>query len=198
MIVAKKIIEQCKQNISEAQKYIFETFSPIMLGLCMRYVRERDVAEDVMQEGFITIFSKIEQYRGSGSFEGWMKRIMINSALLYIRNKNREPSKFSFDTFYDIASETDEESNREEISENDEINSETEFSQEEIFEAIAKLPTGFRTIFNLYALDGFKHREIAEILKINIGTSKSQLVRARKKIQKNLTEIAINKMKNLK
>jgi RNA polymerase sigma-70 factor (ECF subfamily) len=158
-----------------------------MLSICLRYVKNRDIAEDVMQDGFVTVFTKLSQYRGTGSFEGWVKRIMINMSLSYLRQSSKIPIQNNVETLFGLSSDEDSETNQSNAS--DENFSETEmhnFSQQEIFDAISSLPEGFRTVFNLYALDGFKHREIANILGISVGTSKSQFLRARIKLQKAL------------
>ncbi len=193
-IINKKIISLCGKNNQEAQRTVYNAFAPTMLGVCLRYLKEKQIAEDVMQDAFIVVFTKIKQFSGKGSFEGWVRRIMVNSALVYLR-KNKQ-----YDCCFDDIGETSIEFETEKIPDVDYKNSESviktaDFSQAEMMEAVWKLPKGFREVFNLYAVEGYKHKEIAEILDISIGTSKSQLMRARKKIQEILYREAIKKHK---
>jgi len=186
-------IRQCKHKKPEAQKEIYNALAPSMLGVCMRYLKDRAAAEDIMQDAFVTVFTKIDQYTGVGAFEGWVRKIMVNSALIYLRkNKN-------FDIDFEKVNET-EFLDDNEVSEIDykdpkSLIENAEFSKSEIMEAVAKLPRGFGEIFNLYAVEGFKHHEIAQMLNISEGTSKSQLMRARVKLQNILYKSAIEKHK---
>ncbi len=144
-----------------------------MLGLCRRYVRGLPEAEDVMINGFMKVFSKIDLFEGKGSFEGWMKRIMINEALGYIR-KNRA---MYLETDIEAA---DKEPDFDKLS--------TELEARDLLNMINELPGGYRTIFNLYAIEGYSHKEIGELMNISENTSKSQLSRARMHLQKKLME----------
>lgn len=139
------------------------------MGICLRYCKSRDEAEDVLLEGFMTIFSEAHTFRKDGAFEQWMKRIMINTAI----NNYRKNLKHYFHA--DIA----------EIDEHTLIKSETleNYSARELMKLLDELPEGYRMIFNLYAVEGYKHREIAKMLDISVGTSKSQLSKARKMLQ---------------
>ncbi len=195
----KKLINRCKNGDYDAQKILFEKYSRVMMGICMRYVKDKYAAEDIMQDGFIVIYTKIGQYKGLGSFEGWMKRIMINLSLKYLKNKSKN-------YFYEIG-EIEQTSNllNSKREEEQNVNIDfgniksvilnTEISQHEIFDAVAELPDGFRTVFNLYSIEGYKHKEIAKELGISINTSKTQLLRARKQLQKKLYKVAIEKHK---
>ena len=136
-------------------------------------------ADDAMQDAFVTIFTKIKQYKGSGSFEGWIKRITVNTALMQLRKNKKE---FASEFIENIKQDKNEEkefdiSNPKMVIEN------ANFSSTDIFETLSELPEGYRTVFNLYVVDELKHKEIAKKLKISVGTSKSQLMRARKKIE---------------
>ncbi len=199
MPINKLLVEQCKKNDRDAQRLIYKKYSPIILGICIRYVRNKSIAEDVMQDSFITIFSKILQFRGTGSFEGWMKRIAVNTSLMYLRNKKK---KIQFDNFEFLIKSAEEQNigNEKEIYVKNakSVIENADFSHSEILHYVTKLPVGFRTVFNLYAIEGYKHKEIAKKLNINIGTSKSQLLRARKKLQKILYKAGLQKIKNSK
>ena len=197
MAVPKKIIRQCKQHNKKAQAYIFEKYAYDLLGICIRYIRDRVRAEDVMQDAFVTIFSKIDQYKGTGSFEGWMKRITLNTALIQLRKDKKE---IIYENFEYSEAEND---NHEEIrdlnpSDIHSVIEHAKFKQCEIIEIMNELPDGFRTVFNLYVIEGFMHKEIAEELGISIGTSKSQLLRARAKLKELLYKKALKKLKGPK
>ena len=169
----KELIKGCQKGEGKAQRAVYEKYSPIMLGLCCRYIKDEMEAEDVMIFGFTKVFQKIDQFENKGSFEGWIRRIMVNEALTYIRrNKN-----MYLET--DIE-EADHEPDYNEI--------ESSLEAEELMKMINDLPAGYRTVFNLYAIEGYSHKEIAEILEINQNTSKSQLSRARNILQKKLLE----------
>jgi len=173
----KKIIEGCINKSRKAQKILYDRYSQILLGICCRYARDRSEAEDILQEGFIKIFSNIEQYSGLGSFEGWMKRIIVNTSITYY---HKNVKHIHNEDINEIRETKIEENNYEE----------SDFTREELFNVISELPMGYKTIFNLYAIEGYKHKEIAEKLGIDINTSKSQFSRARKLIQKKLIELS--------
>lgn len=145
-----------------------------MLGVVCRYINDRNEAEEVMIGGFIKVFDKIEQFKDEGSFEGWIRRIMVNEALGYIR-KNK----------YMYAEVDIEKADREP----DYQQLESHLEMEDMLRMVNELPVGYRTVFNLYAIDGYSHAEIADQLGININTSKSQLSRARALLQKQLQTI---------
>ena len=166
-----KIIEECIKGKRHAQSKLYKKYAKTLLGICLRYSRNKSEAEDVLQEGFIKIFMHIKNFRQEGSFEGWMKRIMINTALLNSRDNLKHyfhadidslEDNFSTDTLF----ETDE-----------------KYSAKELMNLIQNLPDGYRIVFNLYVFDNYTHKEIAQMLGISEGTSKSQLARARKFLQ---------------
>ncbi|MFO7790730.1 MAG: RNA polymerase sigma factor [Bacteroidota bacterium] len=157
------------------QKALYDMYSPILYGMALRYASHASEAEDMLQEAFISIFQNIRQYKGTGSFEGWMKRILINAAIGYIRKYKKQ----QFDDFDDV---------QETKMKNFDF-SEADFTREELLYVINTLPEGFRLIFNLYAIEGYKHKEIAEMLGIHIGTSKSQYSRARKMLKDKLEQL---------
>ena len=174
MISEEKLIEKCRNNDRAAQKRLYNSYAPIMLGICMRYVYERSEAEDILQEGFLKIFTKIGEFEGRGSFEGWMKRIFVNTAITHY-HKNSKHNKYHYD-IDDVQIPKNEKP----------AYGESEFTKEELFKIIHSLPEGYKVVFNLYALEGYKHKEIAEMLKIDINTSKSQYSRAKKLIRRKL------------
>ncbi|MDX2302684.1 MAG: sigma-70 family RNA polymerase sigma factor [Microscillaceae bacterium] len=165
----QELIEGCLNNQRLAQKLLYEKYSSRMLGLCMRYIRDDFEAEEAMIGGFMKVFSKISQFKNEGSFEGWIKRIMVNECLNFLRKKRWLYAEV------DIAN----------VSDNmDYSRYESEFDTEELLNLIDRLPIGYRTVFNLYAIEGYSHKEIADMLGISENTSKSQLSRARGLLQK--------------
>ncbi|MDB4414945.1 sigma-70 family RNA polymerase sigma factor [Saprospiraceae bacterium] len=164
----QQIIQGCRKQDRHAQQALYQRYSPKMFGVCKRYLKNHEDAEDVLVEGLFKAISKIEMYKGDGSFEGWIRRIIVNEALMHLRkNKNFkmtvEISNIEIQSFITI---------------------QDELEAQDIYNLLDKLPTGYRTIFNLYVVEGFKHREIAEQLNISINTSKSQLILAKKRLQK--------------
>lgn len=163
----KTLIKDCLSFNRDAQKKLYDLYSAKMLGVCRRYTRTYEDAEDVMITGFFKVFSKMHQYSHNGSFEGWIRRIMVNESLMFLRKKVH------------FAEEVD--LNNLPISEK--ITVEDELSAKEILKLLEQLPLGYRTIFNLFVVEGFKHKEIAEQLGISINTSKSQLIQAKKRLK---------------
>ncbi len=168
----KELLEGCRKGDPIAQRTLYETYSPKMLTVCMRYVGERERARDILHDGFITVFEKIDTYNASGSFEGWMRRVFVNTALMYLRKG--DVLKFSGEL---------DAVEREYSVENTVMGN---ISSSELMRLIASMPIGFRTVFNLYAIEGYSHQEIAKELKINEVSSRSQLSRARKWLQERL------------
>lgn len=154
------------------QKILYERFAPKMLGVCLRYARDKEEAEDMLQEGFIKVFFKLGEFRGEGSFEGWIRRIMVNTAINYYLRLRKH--------FY-----------QHDIKEIEEIveDQHVAFDQlhvKDLLALVQALPTGYRTVFNLYEVEGYQHKEIAEMMKISVSTSKTQLLHARRLLQKRL------------
>ncbi len=158
----KRLILKCKRRDIKAQSEIYHLFEGKMFGLCLKYSRNKQEAEDNLQDAFITIFDKIDQFKFKGSFEGWMKRIVINTALQTYRQKNVLNLVEN-----DLPDEVDVEVDEEEI------------SLDYLLKIIQELPERYRMVFNLYVLDGYSHKEISDLLGIAEGTSKSNLSRAR-------------------
>ena len=177
-----------------AQKELYQRYAPIMRAICMRYTHDFSEAEDLVQEGFIKIFTKIDQYSGTGNFEGWMKRVFINTTINHL--KRNKSILFHYD-INEVQSREDIELYADEDYFSTKTNiSDVDFSEEEILKVINLLPDGYRLVFNLYAIEEMTHKEIAAMLNISVSTSKSQLFRARKTIQKNLIELAEMKVEH--
>jgi len=166
----EEIISRCLNNDPKAQQLLYEHFAPGLLGMCVRFTGNRTEAEDVLQEAFVKIFLNLHHYRGTSSLAAWMRRIVINTAItLYHRNKKHK-QHFDVD---DLREKSPGECNITDL----------EFTREEMLKVISGLPPGYRMVFNLYALEGYKHKEIAKEMGIDINTSKSQYSRAKKIIQ---------------
>jgi len=157
-----KLIKQCANNDRKAQKEIYQLFAGKLFSICLKYSKNKQEAQDNFQDGFIVIFDKIGQFNFKGSFEGWLKRVMINTVLLKYRKKN-------------VLNIVTEEIPDEVIVDVDD----DEISLDFLLNLINKLPDRYRMVFNLYALDGYSHKEISEMMQIAEGTSKSNLARAR-------------------
>jgi len=178
-----ELLTACRKGQSKAQKELYSLFAPKMLGVCFRYIHDRTEAEHVMIGGMVKVFEKIDQYSGEGIFEGWVRRIMVNESLMYLR-KHKSMS---------LEVEVDE---AQTLPDFDALGSMLE--AEDLLNMIAKLPIGYRTVFNLYAIEGYNHKEIAATLGINENTSKSQLSRARKLLQTQLSETQERELKKKK
>jgi len=173
----KELVKGCARNDKSCQRILYDRFAPLLFAVCLRYTGNRHDAEDILQDGLIKIFGSIRKFRGEGSLEGWMKRIVINTALLHFRSRKR--------------------SVLEHHAEYDDDRSEAGFDAEileritagEITRVIAGLPEGYRTVFNLNVVDGYTHVEIAGMLNITESTSRSQLTKARAMIKARLQSI---------
>ncbi len=163
-----QIIQGCIQRDLKAQKMLYDLHARKMMGVCLRYCKNQDEAKDLLQDGFIKVFEKISSYRGEGSLEAWIKKIVITTALEEIRRK-----KIDFMRLPD-----------ENVEEDEPIATDSKLQTQDFIRIIQQLPEGFRVVFNLYAIEGFSHNEIAEKLNITEGTSKSQYARARAYIQR--------------
>ncbi len=166
------LIAACKKEDRRAQKALYERFAPLAFAICKRYLRNREDAEDVLVEALFKVLTNIHQYKGEGSFEGWVRRIVVNEALMFLRKTHN----------FNLTVELKDIDVPETTTVVDEL------AAQDILDLLDRLPTGYRTVFNLYALEGYKHREIAEILGISINTSKSQLILARKRLQELLEQ----------
>jgi RNA polymerase sigma factor (sigma-70 family) len=169
-----ELIEGCRRNDRTAQKALYEHMAGKMFAICCRYVKDRMEAEDVLVTSFTKVFDRIEQFKAEGSFEGWVRRIVVNEALTYLR-KNKS-----------MYLETDLEAADREP---DLGTLDHQLEAEDLLKLVAELPAGYKIVFNLYALDGYSHKEIAGQLGISENTSKSQLSRARTYLQNRLLEM---------
>lgn len=192
MWTEKKLIKGCKRYNKNAQKELYEKYAPVFKGICMRYASNLQEAEDILHECFIKIYCKISQYAGKGSFEGWMKRLVVNTAISWVKQSKGSKESVVYEDYKEaddsIANEFDPKD-----SDAKTLISNAEFSEEEILQTINSLPKGFKMVFNLYVFENYKHKEIAEMLQIDENTSKSQLSRARKLIQKKLHDLCKEK-----
>jgi len=171
------LIEGCLQNSPSAQKAVYERYSPKMYAICIRYVGDSESAKDILIQGFLKVLNKIAQFKREGSFEGWIRRIIVNESLTYLRK-----NKF-------MHLEVDLETAEREPDYNFVQNT---FEADELIALVNLLPPGYKTVFNLFAIEGYSHKEIAEMMGINENTSKSQLSRARKHLQELLLKREIN------
>ena len=169
-----QLLKACIRGERKAQNAFYERYKIKMFGLCMRYASNREEAEDMLLEGFFKVFKDLHQFRNQSPLEGWIRRVMVNTCLMYLRKKHQKwlPTN-DLDELPELASEDD-----------------FGFQQDAdaIIEAIQQLPMGFKTIFNLYAIEGFSHKEIAKKLDISESTSRSQYSRAKQALQKLLVE----------
>jgi len=164
------LIAGCKRKDTWAQKKLYELYAPAMLGVCVRYIDEKEAARDILHEGFIKIFTKIESYSGAGSFDGWMRKIFVMSALEYLRSSKALGSIISLESCDEVADDNN-------------TSAVQQLSAEEIVRCINELPSGCRTVFNLYAVEEYSHAEIAQMLNIQEASSRSQFARARQILQ---------------
>ena len=162
------LIKKAIDSNREAQKQLFDQYSPKMLGVCRQYVKDLHHAEDLLLQGFLKVFTNLATYKNKGSFEGWIRRIMVNTCISYLRKKNLIDLSDDDFIFNNAAA--------------DNLESTT---LEDIQKLIDALPDGYRMVFNLFAIEGFKHSEIAKKLGVSESTSKSQLFKARKLLQQN-------------
>jgi len=180
----QELIEACIKGDGIAQRFLFDKYSGKMLGVCYRYCGEMEDARDAMQQGFIKIFNILNKFKFNSKLETWMTRIMINTSIDHFKKSNKYVLYEDPQKVVDLSEQSG--------SEYLEIDKdEDKVSTKALLEVIEELPDGYRIIFNMYAIDGTPHKEIADSLGISIGTSKSQLARARKLLQKMLKEKGI-------
>ncbi|RAU83225.1 RNA polymerase sigma factor [Pontibacter arcticus] len=167
-----ELIAGCQRAESKAQKLLYERFASQMYGVCLRYLKAEMDAEEALLNGFMKIYQNIGKFENKGSFEGWVRRIMVNEALAFLRKK--EPLHLAIEDggTMQVASQT---------------GADHDLAEGELMQLLYTLPAGYRTVFNLYAIEGYSHKEIAEMLSITEGTSKSQLSKARVMLQRRLS-----------
>lgn len=169
-----ELIEGAKRGDRRSQKAIYDSLAGKMFAVCLRYMGDRDSAEDILQDGFVTLFSKLDSYSGAGSFEGWARRVFVNTALMSLRKKDALKNSDDVDAARSLSS--------------DEPTAIEKIGHKDLLKMIEALPPGFRTVFNMYVIEGFSHKEIAEALGISETTSRSQLQRARVLLQSKIKE----------
>ena len=177
----QKLVKDCLKGRLQAQRELYELFAKEMLGVCYRYTRSIKDAEDVLQEGFVKVFHNLGQYRSEGELGAWVRRIMVNTALNYLK-RNRKYQQEMFFTEEYLHPVTDE-------------NPVVKIQAKEIADLIRQLPQGYQVIFNLHAIEGYSHVEIGEILGISDGTSRSQYARARNLLITWIENFSSNKKK---
>jgi RNA polymerase sigma factor (sigma-70 family) len=179
-----EIIHGCLKQDRSCQKQLYEGFYGKMMGVCLRYAKNRDEAKDILNEGFMKVFTGLRSYNHTGSFEGWIRRIIVNTAIDHLR-KNRQ-EYLIVNTVYanQVGTTKVEEVDEEDLFRN--------IRQEDIIQAIQELSPAYRTVFNLYVMEEFTHKEIAEKLDISEGTSKSNLSKAKFNLKKNLSHFISN------
>ncbi|MCQ2160203.1 MAG: RNA polymerase sigma factor [Bacteroidales bacterium] len=165
----EELLALCKKGDRRAQKKLYDSLAPKMFALCIRYMGDRESAADVLQDGFVTLFSKLDTFSGEGSFEGWVRRIFVNTALMSLRKNDILRNTKELEDAAPVVSEAS--------SALDDI------GYKELMAMVASLPTGFRTVFNMYVIEGFSHKDIADALGISEATSRSQLLRGRTMLQ---------------
>lgn len=171
----EQLIKGCRRGQRQAQKELYDKYSRKMMGVCLRYLGDRETAQDVLQEGYVRVFSAISSYSGVGSFEGWMRKIFVNSALEHLRRNDVLKESVDLDDTYELPQK--------------EHSVLSALSAEEIMKVIDELPLGFRTVFNLFAIEGYSHKEIGDMLNITESTSRSQLTRAKQILQRRIKEM---------
>ena len=170
----QQLIDLCIKGDRIAQRAIYDRLASRMFPVCIRYVSDRAVAEDILQDGFITLFSKIDSYKGDGSFEGWARKIFVNTALMYLRKKDALKMSEELENARNLSSDLSTQMQN--------------IGYKELMKLITSLPAGFRTVFNMYVIEGYSHKEIADMMNITETTSRTQLSRARLWLQSKIKE----------
>jgi RNA polymerase sigma factor (sigma-70 family) len=176
MMSDQKIIELCAKHDRKAQQVLYDTYSRLLLGVCLRYARDKAEAEDILQDSFLKIFFNIQEFKGSGSFIGWLRKVTVNTAITHYHKNLKFRYHMEIEEFESVETGV--------------ISFEEDFyTSDELFKVLNELPAGYRMIFNLYAVEGYKHKEIAEMLGIDTNTSKSQYSRAKAVIRDKLEKL---------
>jgi RNA polymerase sigma-70 factor (ECF subfamily) len=176
MLSDQEIIEGCVKHSRKAQQLLYDKYSRFLLGICMRYATDRAEAEDILQDVFVRVFFNINEYSGSGSFPGWLSRVAVNTAITNYHRTMKHRYHVDIDEYK--STETGSVGFEEDF-----------FSADELYRVLNELPPGYKVVFNLYAIEGYKHREIAGMLNIDVNTSKSQYSRARAMLREKLCSL---------
>ncbi len=177
--VYDRLIKLCIEGDRSAQKKLYDLLAARMFSVCIRYMGDRDSAEDILQDGFVTLFSKLDTYRGTGSFEGWARRIFVNTALMQLRKKDALSMSQDISEIRNLQAPVTTQIQN--------------LAYKNLMDAMVDMPAGFRTVFNMYIVEGYSHREIGEILNISETTSRTQLSRARVWLQKKLQSLGYDR-----
>lgn len=171
----EEIIADCVKGKERAQKALFDLYSRKLMGICLRYASDHDEAQDMLQDGFIKIFQKLGSFNSDGSFEGWLRRTMVNTCLDHLRRTKNLRLNVNIDSvgYLEPVRET----------------ATSKLATEELLKLVQALPTGYKTVFNMFAIEGYSHREIGEALGISENTSKSQFRKAKLHLQQALEEL---------
>lgn len=179
-----QLIDGCKSGKRQFQNLLYQRYFRKMFAVCLRYSSNQAEAEDILQEAFVKVFKNISSYTGNGSFEGWMKRIMINTSLTQYQKNKRMGINVDLEVVEPYLTDVDEKAEQSGVA--------VSLNAAQLIGLIQKLPVGYKHVFSMYALDGFTHQEIADSLGININTSKSQLSKARRYLQKEIEKLTEN------
>lgn len=171
-----ELLKGCLRNDRKYQELLYKKYARTMYGICLSYAKDRSSAQDILQDGFVKVFEKLKTYQSEGSLEGWIRRIISNTAVDYYRKRS------TLNKFIEFDPEPSDLKGQNNISDS--------LHTKDILEQVRKLPDGAQVIFNLYAVEGFSHKEISEKLQISEGTSKSQVNRARTLLQKLLNDLS--------
>ncbi len=182
MLSDLEIIKGCASHNRKAQQMLYDRYSRFLLGICLRYATDRAEAEDILQDSFIKIFFSIGDFSGTGSFAGWLRKVAVNTAITHYHKNLRH--RYHLDIEEYVSVETGVTSFEEDM-----------FSADELYRILNDLPAGYRMVFNLYAVEGYKHKEIAEMLGIDTNTSKSQYSRAKAVLREKLNNLRKLKVK---
>ncbi len=174
----KQLLAECLRHNATAQRQLYERYKVPMYRLCLRYAGNATEAEDLLQEGFIRVFSDLPQFRGEGALGGWIRQVVLRTALQYLRRRVRQAVWVPEDQIPDGAAEA--------------FFPEQEWDVRHIVQLLQQLPEGYRTVFNLYVIEGFSHKEIADTLGISESTSKTQLFKAKAQLRRQLEKASVN------
>ena len=169
----KQLIDNCLLGDSNAQRKIYELYSNKMMGVCMRYCRDKETAKDLLHDGFLKVYTHLDGFEGKGSFEGWMRRIMVNTALEFLRKKNDEGYNLDIEEAFTLTSS--------------DYGALEMMQADELLKIIQRLPDTYRTTFNLFVIEGYSHKEISDSMNITESSSRVYLTRAKQMIQQMLT-----------
>ena len=176
MFQLENVIEDCIKNKRKAQIELYNHYAPLLLAVCMRYVADKSEAEDILQESFLKILNNIKEYAEKGHFENWMKKIVVNTAITHFHKEKKHYYHDDIETVKDYEIQY-------------QLSPEKEFEANELNELLQKMPAGYRIVFNMFAIEGYKHKEIAEKLNIDENTSKTQYLRAKNLIIKEMKKL---------